>query len=150
MISLYGYLSAQMLHTPRLTFAMGEQGDFPRFFARIHPQFRTPHTSILIFAGIVWCLAAAGNFTWNVVLSSVGRLFIYGITCASLPALRRKYPDARAFRLPAGNVFAALGIAFMLALLSQIHRSESIVILVTMAVALANWLWARDREDEKR
>jgi basic amino acid/polyamine antiporter, APA family len=62
LICLYGYLSAQMLHTPRLTFALGESGDFPLFFARIHPRFRTPHISILIFAGIVWVLAAAGNF----------------------------------------------------------------------------------------
>ena len=139
LISVYGYLSAQMLHTPRLMFALGERGDFPRLFARIHPRFRTPHVSILIFAAIVWTLAAAGNFRWNVVLSSVGRLFIYGVTCASLPVLRRKRPDTRAFRVPAGNLFAALGVLFMLALLSRINRNEGIVILVTVAIAFGNW-----------
>jgi len=145
LICLYGYLSAQMLHTPRLTFALGQRGDFPRFFARIHPRFRTPHVSILIFAGIVWTLAAAGNFKWNVVLSSVGRLFIYGFTCASLPVLRRKRPNAHAFRLPGGSLFAALGVVFMLALLSRTNASEGIVILVTVAIAFVNWLWARNR-----
>jgi amino acid transporter len=146
LISVYGYLSAQMLHTPRLTFALGEQGDFPRLFARIHWRFRTPHISILIFAMIVWVLAAAGNFTSNVVLSSVGRLFIYGITCASLPVLRRTRPDASALRIPAANLFASIGILFMLALLSRIDRSDGIVILAIMAIALANWLWARNRQ----
>jgi basic amino acid/polyamine antiporter, APA family len=149
LISVYGYLSAQMLHTPRLTFALGERGDFPRLFARIHPRFRTPHVSILIFAGIVWTLAATGTFEWNVILSSVGRLFIYGCTCASLPVLRRKRPGARAFRLRAGNWFAVLGVLFMLALLTRINRSEAIIILVTATIALVNWLWVRNRRDEK-
>ena len=148
LISVYGYLTAQLLHTPRLTFAMGERGDFPRFFARISPKYRTPHISILVFAGIVWCLAAGGSFRWNVILSSVGRLFIYGFTCAALPVLRHKSPDARAFRLPAGNLFAVLGVLFMGLLASRMNRREGTVILVTMAIALANWVLARNRSSE--
>src|SRR5579872_1972782 len=145
LVSLYGYLSAQMLHTPRLTFALGEQGDFPSFFSRIHARYRTPHVSILIFGGIVWSLAGLGNFKWNVIISSVARLFVYGVVCASLPVLRRKQPDASAYRIPAGNFVAALGIIFMLVLVSRMHRDEGIVILVTMGIALVNWVWARSR-----
>jgi len=148
LISVYGYLTAQLLHTPRLTFALGERGDFPRFFARIHSKYRTPHISILAFAGIVWCLAAAGNFKWNVILSSVGRLFVYGFTCAALPVLRRKYPHAPAYRLPAGNLFAAFGVLFMGLLASRMSRSEGMIILVTMAIAMANWLWVRNWQRE--
>jgi amino acid transporter len=147
LISVYGFLSAQMLLTPRLTFALGERGDFPAMFARIHPRFRTPHVSILFFAGLVWTLAAAGNFKWNVILSSVGRLFIYGSTCAALPVLRRKHPDARAFRLPAGNLFAILGVVIAVVLLSRIGRDEGIVILATAIIAFGNWLWARSRRE---
>ena len=148
LISVYGYLTAQLLHTPRLTFAMGERGDFPRFFARVNPKYRTPHISILVFAGIVWCLAAGGSFRWNVILSSVGRLFIYGFTCAALPVLRHKFPDARAFRLPAGNLFAVVGVLFMVLLASRMNRNEGLVILATMAIALANWVLARNRSSE--
>jgi APA family basic amino acid/polyamine antiporter len=148
LISVYGYLTAQLLHTPRLTFALGERGDFPRFFARIHSKYHTPHISILAFAGIVWCLAAAGNFKWNVILSSVGRLFVYGFTCASLPVLRRMYPRAHAYRLPAGNLFAVLGVLFMVLLASRMSRGEGIVILVTMAIAIVNWLWVRNWQKE--
>lgn len=150
LISVYGYLTAQMLHTPRLTFALGEQGEFPRFFARIHARYRTPYVSIFVFAGIVWCLAAAGNFKWNVVLSSVGRLFIYGFTCAALPILRHKSPNADAYRLPAGNLFAVLGVLLMVVLASRTHQSEGIVILVTMAIAIANWYWTRGRRDQSK
>jgi APA family basic amino acid/polyamine antiporter len=145
LISVYGNLSAHMLATPRLTFAMGERGDFPPFFARVHARFRTPHNSILVFAGIVWCLAAAGNFKWNVLLSSAGRLIPYGFVCAALPVLRRKQPEVQTYRLPAGNVFAVLGVVFMLALLLRTNRSERIIIGFTMVIALANWLWVRTR-----
>ncbi len=145
LVSTYGFLTAQMLHSPRLAFALGETGDFPRMFARIHPRYRTPHISILAFAGIAWCLAAAGSFQWNVILSSVGRLFIYGVTCASLPVLRRKYPHAEAYRLPAGTVFSGLGVLMMAALASRMNRHEAIVILATMGVAFGNWLWVRGR-----
>jgi hypothetical protein len=31
----------------------------------------------------------------------------------------------------------------MVALLSRINRNEAIVILVTVAIAFGNWLWAR-------
>ncbi len=145
LISLYGHLSAQMLHSPRLTFALGERGDFPPFFARIHASFRTPHISILFFAGIVWTLAALGNFKWNVIISSVARLFVYAIVCAALPVLRRKRPNAPAYRLPAGNLVAALGIVLTLVLVSRMRLGEWIVILITMAIALVNWFWARNR-----
>jgi amino acid transporter len=149
LISLYGYLSAQMLHTPRLTFALGERGDFPSLFSRIHTRLRTPHISILIFAGIVWGMAALGNFKWNVIISSVARLFIYVLVCASLPVLRRKRPNAPAYRLPAGGFIATLGVIFMLALVSRMRLGEWIVILVTMVIAFVNWLWARNRAASK-
>jgi APA family basic amino acid/polyamine antiporter len=147
LISVYGYLSAQMLNTPRLTFALGERGDAPSVFSRIHPRFRTPHVSILVFAGSVWCLAVLGNFKWNVLISSAGRLFAYGFVCAALPVLRRKYPRAAAYRVPAGDFVAALGIILMLVLVSRMQLGGWIVILVTLAVAFVNWLWARNRQE---
>jgi len=48
LISVYGYLSAQMLNTPRLTFALGERGDAPALFSQIHPRFAR-HTSPFSF-----------------------------------------------------------------------------------------------------
>ena len=145
LVSLYGYLSAQMLHTPRLTFAFGERGDFPAFFSHVHARYRTPHASILIFAGMVWGMAALGNFRWNVIISSAARLFVYGIVCAALPVLRRKNPSASAYRIPAGDFVAALGMIFVLAFVSRMQWGEWIVVLGAMAVAFVNWLWTRNR-----
>jgi amino acid transporter len=143
LISAYGYLRANMLHTPRITFAMGERGDFPAFFGKIHPRFRTPHLSIVIFAVVLLFFSIAGNFRWNAMLSSVARLFVYGSVAAALPALRKKQPEAEAFRLPYGSLIAGLVLLFTGVLVTRMHLGELIVISITAALAFANWVWAR-------
>lgn len=143
LLSLFGYLSANMVHAPRTTFALAEQGDLPPIFAAVHSRFRTPHVSILVFAVSLWALAIMGNFRWNVVLSSAARLITYGMVCAAALALRRKQPRATAYRLPLGPIFPATGIALMLALLSRITREELAWILATAAVAFVHWLATR-------
>ena len=57
LISFYGYLSAKILGMPRVTFALAEQGDFPRAFAAVHPRFKTPYVSLLVFAVLIWGFA---------------------------------------------------------------------------------------------
>ena len=143
LISLYGYLSANMLNTPRLTFALAERDDFPRIFRAVQPRFHTPYVSIVVFAVLVWVLAVIGNFRWNVVLSAVARLFAYGAVCAAMLVLNRKQPHEAHFPLPARPVFGVLGIAFALALMSRMGRAELEIIAGTMLIALLNWLWAR-------
>lgn len=143
--STYGYIGANMLHTPRVTFAMGERGDFPKFFAAIHNRFRTPHLSIIAFALMLTLFSVAGNFRWNAVLSAVSRLFIYGSVAAALPMLRKKYPQGGTFRLRASNVFVALALLFTGVLASQMHRSELVALAITFTVGALNWLWARRR-----
>ena len=59
LVSVYGYLSANMLGVPRITFALAENGDFPSIFAAIHPRFRTPYFSILAFRPVELAAGAA-------------------------------------------------------------------------------------------
>ena len=145
LVSVYGYLSANMLHTPRVTFAMGERGDFPAFFAAIHPRFRTPYISIVAFAALLIAFAVLGDFRWNAILSAVARLFMYGAVAAALPALRRKRPGEAAFRLPGGTGFAVVALVFTGCLLTTVRWKEGVVVLATFAIAVANWFWARRR-----
>ncbi|HZR57331.1 MAG TPA: APC family permease [Terriglobales bacterium] len=147
LVSVYGYLSAKILAVPRVTFALAERGDFPSFFAVLHPRFRTPYISILIFAMLVWVLSLFGSFAWNLTLSAVARLFYYAIGCAALPVLRKKQPGEAKFHLPAGNFFAALGVIICGTLLTQVDRSKSIILAGTVVIALLNWLWIRNRKE---
>ena len=145
MVSVYGYLSANVLATPRITFAMAERGDFPAIFRAIHPKFRTPYFSIIVFALLVWALAILGSFTWNVTLSAVSRLFYYGLGCAALPVLRRKQSGAALFHLPGGVVFSVIGVLVCAVLITGVDRSGFRILLGTAFVAAVNWLLVRKR-----
>ena len=139
LISIYGYLSANMLHTPRVTFALAEQGDFPRLFAAIHPRFRTPSVSIVTFAALLLLFAIVGDFRWNATLSVVSRLFVYGSIAAALPALRRKHPDADALRLPGGWIFSLLALVFTAVLITQTDVGGIAIVAITFGIAAVNW-----------
>jgi amino acid transporter len=142
LLSVYGYLASMILNTPRLTFALAEQGDFPQVFAAIHRRFRTPYVSIVVFAVLLWVLAFTGSFQWNVVLSAVARLFYYGIVCAALIVLRRRAPGEARFRLPGGPVLAVIGIGMCMVFLTAMQRGSFYVLAVVTLIAFLNWLWA--------
>jgi len=143
LISVYGYLTANMLAVPRVTFALAENGDFPSIFGAVHPRYHTPYFSIIVYAFFLWCMAVLGNFTWNATLSAVARLFYYGIVCAALPVLRRRQPEAVQFRLPMGNVLAAVGVLVCAILITQVDLSKSLVLLAIVLVGFLNWLLVR-------
>ena len=145
LVSCYGYLGAKILAVPRVTYALAETGDFPAWFAAIHPRFRTPYFSILVFAFLIWMLALFGNFSWNLTLSAVARLFYYAVGCAALPVLRKKQPEAERFRLPGGTFFAVLGVVICLVLITRVELSGSIILVTTIVAALINWIWVRNR-----
>jgi amino acid transporter len=143
--ALYGYLSANMLHAPRITYALAEREDFPPIFGAVHAKFRTPHVSILTFSALLLGLTFAGNFRWNATLSVFARLFSYATVAIAVPLLRRKRPDARAFRLAMAPVFVVAALVFCAVLMSRVRLGDVAVLGITAAVALANWLWARKR-----
>jgi amino acid transporter len=145
LISIYGYLSANILGVPRITFALAEGGDFPKIFSAIHSRFHTPYISILVFAFLTWILALSANFEWNVTLSAVARLFYYGLICAALPVLRKKQPHAAAFRLPGGPLLAVSGVVVCVVLGTRVDHSGSLILIATVFVGLLNWLWVRKR-----
>jgi amino acid transporter len=143
LLSVYGNLSSQMLNVPRITFALAERGDFPSVFGAVSRKFRTPYVSIATFAAIMFFIALLGTFQGNAVLSVVARLFTYGVVCAAVMTLRRKQPQANAFRLPAAPLISGLGLLFVVSVVTQMGLKEVIAIAGAMAVALLNWIWAR-------
>ena len=143
LISGYGYLSANVLHAPRITYALAEQGDFPGFFGIVHSKYRTPYVSILVYAALVFVFALIGNFQWNALLSAASRLAIYGAMALAVPILRRRNDGKAKFLLPAPYLFAGLGILFSVALATRMGRSEFAVIGTTSVIALMNWAVVR-------
>ena len=145
LFSIYGYLSGNILATPRITFALAERGDFPSAFALLHKKFHTPYFSILIFAVLVWVLALFGSFAGNATLSAGSRLFYYGVVCTALPVLRKKDREPALVRVPGGNTIGILGALLCAALLTQIEYNKSLILLAAVAVAFGNWVIVRGK-----
>jgi amino acid transporter len=140
LVSMYGYLSANLLAVPRITFALGERGDFPTFFAAVHPKYRTPHISILLYAAVLFAFAALGSFQWNAVLSAASRLAVYGAMAVAVPVFRHRKDGKNEFLLPFPYFFAGAGLLFSVALMTRMGRNEFMVIAATCAIALINWV----------
>jgi amino acid transporter len=145
LISIYGYVSANMLTTPRGIFAPAQAGDLPALLGAVHPRWRTPYMAIAVFAVLLWAFAQFASFSWNVTLSSVTRVVYYAGICAAVPVLRRKQPGAAAFRVPGGLTLPVLGIAICALLLTRVDFGKSVILLATIGVALLNWAVVRDR-----
>lgn len=143
MVSTSGYLSAQLIGVPRLTFALAQRGDFPAAFGAVHPRFRTPHFSIFAWGGLTFGLALYGNFAWNVGLSGTARLLTYGLSCAALIQLRRLRPDAPALRLPAGQFIAGLGLLLCVVMAGGMELGHVWAIVLVAVIAALNWALAR-------
>jgi amino acid transporter len=75
----------------------------------------------------------------------VTRLGIFALTCAALPALRRRWPEAApGFRVPAGSFVAAAGMLFCLWLLATRSTEQIWLLLVILAAGFAlRWLVRR-------
>ena len=149
LVSVYGWLASNMLTVPRLSMAMAERGDFPAFFGRVHPVFRTPWASVLFFAGVSWILANQAGLLQNLSLASVSRLIVYGSVCAALPVLRRRERDGSGeiapalFRAPMGIGLAAVGIVVSVALATRMNLREAVSLTLTVALATLYWLMRR-------
>jgi APA family basic amino acid/polyamine antiporter len=148
MLSVYGYLSATILNAPRLASAFWENGDGPEWLGRLHPRFRTPGTAIVVYGALLWLLAMTGTFLWALAIAVGASTIYYAGVCASLIRLRRTRPKADALRIPWGTVWACAGIAFSLLLLTQMHLRQGLLMIVTAAIAGANWWWAKKRSEK--
>ena len=104
--SLAGNLHSNMAATPRVTYAMSERGELPRWLARVHHDFETPAASILFFAAMVAVLAISGSFVWLAVISTLARMIVYAMTILALP----RAPE-RPKRIAASHwLLAAIGV----------------------------------------
>lgn len=89
MASVAGNFLGSMTSTPRVTYALAEDGLIPNWFARVNAKWRTPANSVLFMGLAGAALALSGSFVWLALVSTLARLFVYGTSIAALPAARR-------------------------------------------------------------
>lgn len=88
-VSMTGNNMGQILNGSRTLFALAENGDLPKWFAKVHPAYRTPSNAILFTAVVALTLALTGSFVALAAVSAIARLVMYLAVCASTLVLRR-------------------------------------------------------------
>jgi APA family basic amino acid/polyamine antiporter len=102
-----------LLGQSRVFYSMSRDGLVPKVFSQIHPKFRTPYRSNLLFMLFVSALAAFLPLQVVGEMTSIGTLFAFVIVCGGVWIMRRKQPDVpRPFRTPLVPVVAVLGMGW--------------------------------------
>ena len=106
------------LGQPRIFMAMARDGLLPRYFARIHPRYRTPYITTIWTGVVVGGVAALTDIGSLADLTNIGTLFAFALVCIGVVILRRTDPTRpRPFRVPLVPIFPILGVLFCMALM---------------------------------
>src|SRR5262249_46875518 len=112
-------LLVMMLSGPRVFLAMARDGLVPqKFFADVHPTFRTPWKSTIAIGIFVMILAGLLPIDALLHLTNIATLFAFAVVCAAVLIMRRTDPHAhRPFRCPLVPIVPLLGIGLCLMLM---------------------------------
>ena len=132
--SVTANLMSNMFSTPRLTYALSLDRSLPKWIGNVHPRFLTPANSILFFGGCAFLGAAMSTFTILAAMTVLSRLFLYIITCASIPRLRSKFQNETTFTLKAGFLIPILGILACIWLMFQVSITNIWMTLLFIAI----------------
>ena len=94
--------NAGVIGASRITYSMSTHRQLPEVFRRLHPRFKTPWLSLLVFAGgfsILFMLP--GNVDFIGRMYAFGAMLSFTIAHAAVIQLRRKPPEVEApYRVP--------------------------------------------------
>jgi basic amino acid/polyamine antiporter, APA family len=112
-------LLVMMYGQTRIFYAMSRDGLIPALFVKLHPTWRTPWVSQILFGVLI---AAAGALFPISILGSVtnmGTLSAFVLVSIAVPVLRKRHPEMQgAFKLPFGPyiipVLSAVSALFLI------------------------------------
>lgn len=119
MLSTFGTLNGTLLTSPRIFFAMADDGLFFRKVAAVHPRFGTPYVSILLVTalGVVFVLLRTFEQLADTFVTAI--VPFYALAVASIFVLRKRATYDPPFRTPLYPVVPALFILATLFLLGN-------------------------------
>jgi basic amino acid/polyamine antiporter, APA family len=121
----------------RVFFSMSRDGLVPAIFSEVHPRFRTPWKSNLLF--FVFVGGFAGFVPGDIVgdMTSIGTLFAFILVCAGVWILRVRNPTAqRQFRTPLVPLVPILGIVVCAAMIFGLGWPNWLRLGIWLAIGL--------------
>jgi APA family basic amino acid/polyamine antiporter len=139
-------LLVTMLSQARILLAIARDGLLPaRFFAAVHPRFRTPWKSTLATGAFVGLLAAFLPIGVLLILVNMGTLLAFVMVSGAVLVMRRTHPEAkRPFRAPLVPLTPILGIVLCLILMFSLPPETWLRLVLWLAIGLViYWTYGR-------
>ena len=141
-MSAFGFVTSDILSSPRMIFAFGRDGALPEFFAHVHSRYRSPDVAIITYATLAFALSVTGTFEQLAVLSNVAVLLMYLLCCAGCWFLVKRdvRSDGQPFNFPGMKIVPALAIVAIVWILSHATVREFAVNGILLALASVVYL----------
>ena len=109
----------------------------PKWFAHVHPRYRSPDVAIITYAVLAFALSVTGTFEQLAVLSNVAVLLMYLLCCAACWFLvqRDVRTDGQPFNFPGMKIVPALAILAIIWILAHATLWEFAVNGIVLAIA---------------
>jgi amino acid transporter len=135
--SMLGWVSNDILGTPRMVFAFARDGLLPRALGTLHARTHTPHVAILCYSVAAIALALSGTFAELAVLSTLATAVLYMLGCTAAWRLARRGVALAGAPLDFRGLTLAMavGVSSMIVLIALASRAE---IAGTMALIVAS------------
>jgi APA family basic amino acid/polyamine antiporter len=136
-LGLTSVILVMLLGQSRVFFSMSRDGLLPRMFSEIHPRFRTPWRSNILFMVFVSLFSAFAPISAVGEMTSIGTLFAFVIVCTAVMIMRRTQPDVpRPFRTPWVPLVPILGILVNFAMMFGLGWTNWARLFVWLAIGL--------------
>jgi APA family basic amino acid/polyamine antiporter len=137
---LAGYTSVilvLLMGQSRVFFSMSKDGLLPRIFSEVHPKFKTPYKSNLLFMVFVSLFAAFVPARVVGEMVSIGTLLAFVLVCVGVWIMRVKMPDApRGFKTPLVPLVPILGIIICFGMMAFLPLDTWIRLIVWMIIGI--------------
>ena len=102
-----------LLGQTRVFFSMSRDGLLPKWASAIHPKFRTPWITTIVFGAFAAIMPAFLPIENLSQLVNIGTLLAFTIVCAGVWVLRVRHPEMkRPFKTPLVPLVPILGMVF--------------------------------------
>jgi basic amino acid/polyamine antiporter, APA family len=126
-----------LLGQSRVFYSMSKAGLVPKVFSDVHPRFRTPWKSNLLFFAFTGLFGAfvPGDIVGE--MTSIGTLFAFMLVCAGCWIIRVRQPELpRGFVVPALPLVAILGIGVCGAMIYGLGWTNWLRLVVWLVIGL--------------
>lgn len=135
-ISMFGFLSGELLNVPRVVYALARDKVIPiKSLAKIHKKYATPHIAIIVYATIGFIIAATGSFEKLVVIATSSILVLYfGVALSVIKLRRMQKTQADEFKIPGGWTVPILSMGIILYFLSNLAIKEIVGTIIIICI----------------